>query len=117
MGWPHGVSGFCHPSGSDSGESMDTRSGRAAMVWLTSPSSVLKLLVVAIAPFVRAHPVARFALPVRSIPTTLGVPWALEHFSSSRRTRLLGLLGGSAVFPRRFVRGRRSTPWKMDFAD
>ena len=39
------MSGSFHPSGNERGESIDTRSGRAATVSLKSSSSVLKLLV------------------------------------------------------------------------
>src|SRR5437870_319836 len=109
MGRPHGVSGSIHPSGNESGESIDTRSGRAAIVSLTSSSSVLKLLVVALAPSISAHPVARFALPVRSMPTTLGPVLSSGHFPSRVTTRSAGLLAGDVRFPCRLALGRIDT--------
>src|SRR5437899_11677916 len=59
---------------------MDTRSGLAASVSLISSSSVRMLLVVAAAPSMSAQPVARFSLPVKSIPTIRGNFPSPEHF-------------------------------------
>src|SRR6266568_39500 len=110
MGLPQGLSGSIHPSGNDNGESIETRSGLAAIVSARSSSSVLKLLVVAIAPVISAQPVARLALPVKSIPTTVGVRLVTEHFSTKCVTRLLLLLDGSRMFEGRLVRGNGPTP-------
>src|SRR5260370_39818947 len=56
-----------------------------------SSSSVRMLLVVAEAPSISAHPVARFSLPVRSIPTIRGGFPSSEHFFNRRGTRSVEL--------------------------
>src|SRR5580704_3667463 len=78
-----------YPSGRESGESIDTRSGLAAKVSPISSSSVLTHLVVTDAPCINAHPVALRSLPVRSIPTIRNGAAEFRQFFNSRFTNPL----------------------------
>src|SRR5713226_8646947 len=80
-----GTFGAPYPSGRDRGESIETRSGLAASVSLMSSSSVRMLFVVAEASSISAQPVARFSLPVKSIPTIRG------GFSEPEHSAFIGL--------------------------
>src|SRR5581483_2882929 len=94
---------------------METTSGIAAVVAAINSSSVLRHCVVAFAPSRRAQPVARLALPVRSIPTIRGTVLEFGHLLSSRETgdSTEDRAASCLTTLRLLVRGAAATPEKI----
>ncbi len=97
------------PTGRQSGESIDTRSGSAASTAARIASSLPSTLVSASHPLIRQNPEGRSADPVRSRPTTFAASAAVPPNRSVKWTTLRRCVGGDGrgastlAMPRRLI--------------